>query len=78
MENLWDIDKYQDIIDRSASLGNTIPFFKALYDILTSEEAPISDNTKTQLEVTIKSSKVQLDTIETQHPKVSTRGKSED
>lgn len=78
MENLWDIDKYQDIIDRSASLGNTIPFFKALYDILTSEEAPISDNTKTQLEVTIKSSKVQLDTIETQHPKVNTRGKSED
>jgi hypothetical protein len=47
MENLWDIDKYQDIIDRSANLGNTIPFFKSLYDILTSEEAPISDNTKT-------------------------------
>lgn len=78
MENLWDIDKYQDIIDRSANLGNTIPFFKSLYDILTSEEAPISDNTKTQLEITIKSSKVQLDTITTKHPKVNTRGKSED
>ena len=78
MENLWDIDKYQDIVDRSAELGNTVPFFKSLYDILASEEAPISDNTKTQLEVTIKSSKVQLDTIETNHPKIDTRGKSDE
>ena len=78
MENLWDIDSYQDIVDRSAKLSNTTPFFKALYDILTSEEAPLSENTKTQLEVTIKSSKVQLDTIETKHPKVNTYGKSDE
>lgn len=77
MENLWDIDNYQEIIDRSASLGETDPFFKSLYDILTSEENPLEDNTKTQLEVTIKSAKVQQNTIQVSHPKVDTRGKSD-
>ena len=58
MESLWDIDTYQDIVDRCAEFGNTDEFFAALYDMLTSKEYPLDDNTKTQLEVTIKSAKV--------------------
>ena len=78
MENLWDIDNFQEIVDRCATLGETDPFFKSLYDILTSEENPIDDNTKTQLEVTIKSAKVQQNTIQVSHPKVDTRLKSDE
>lgn len=67
MENLWDIDTYQDIIDNSARLAETDPTFYAVHEMLTSEENPLDDNTKTQLEITIKSSKVQMNTLE-EHP----------
>lgn len=73
MESLWDIDTYQDIVDRCAELGNTDEFFAALYDMLTSKEYPLDDNTKTQLEVTIKSAKVQMNTLKVGHgvPKIT-------
>lgn len=64
MENLWDIDSYQDIIDTTARLAETDPTFYALNEMFTSEENPIDDNTKTQLETTIKSAKIQMNTIE--------------
>lgn len=72
MESLWDIDTYQDIVDRCAEFGNTDEFFAALYDMLTSKEYPLDDNTKTQLEVTIKSAKVQMNTLKVVHgvPKI--------
>ena len=63
-ENLWDIDSYQDIIDTTARLAETDPTFYALNEMFTSEENPIDDNTKTQLETTIKSAKIQMNTIE--------------
>lgn len=46
MENLWDIDSYQDIIDTTARLAETDPTFYALNEMFTSEENPIDDNTK--------------------------------
>jgi hypothetical protein len=58
MENMWNIDKYEDIVNTAARLSKTDPFFYALHEILTSEETPIDENTKTQLEVTIKSAKI--------------------
>lgn len=63
MENMWNIDKYEDIVNTAARLAETDPFFYALHEILTSEETPIDENTKTQLEVTIKSAKIQMNTI---------------
>ena len=37
MENLWDIDSYQDIIDTTARLAETDPTFYALNEMFTSE-----------------------------------------
>lgn len=64
MENLWDIDSYQDIVNTTARLAETDPTFYALSEMFSSEENPIDDNTKTQLETTIKSAKIQMNTIE--------------
>lgn len=64
MENLWDIEHYDDIISRSEILGNTDPFFKVLHSQLTSAENNISVNTQTQLVNTIKSSKNSMTTID--------------
>lgn len=64
MENLWDIDTYEDLVNESARLAETDPLFHAVHELLTSEENPLSENTKTQLEVTIKSAKIQMNTIE--------------
>jgi hypothetical protein len=64
MENLWDIDNYQDILNETARLAETDKTFYALNEMLNSEENPIDDNTKTQLETTIKSAKIQMNTIE--------------
>jgi hypothetical protein len=64
MENLWDIDNYQDILNETARLAETDKTFYALNEMLNSEENPIDDNTKTQLENTIKSAKIQMNTIE--------------
>lgn len=63
MENLWNINTYEDIVNESARLAETDPTFYSLHEMLTSEETPIDDNTKTQLEVTIKSAKIQMNTI---------------
>ena len=63
MENLWDIDSYEDIVNESARLGETDATFYSIHEMLTSEENPIDDNTKTQLETTIKSAKIQMNTI---------------
>lgn len=63
MEELWDVDTYEDIVDRSRVLGNTVPFFKTLYEQLVSVENPLSSNTQTQLLTTIKSSKNSMTTL---------------
>jgi len=64
MENLWDVETYDDIVERSQRLGETDPFFKILHDQLVSVENPISINTQTQLINTIKSSKNSMTTID--------------
>lgn len=63
MDNLWSVETWDDIIDRSLELAKTDPFFQSLYNSITGENTP-DENTQTQLLVTIKSAKNQLTTIQ--------------
>ena len=67
MENLWDIDNYNEMVRRVGELANTYELFYSLYQKLTDPNNPIPENTKTQLEVTVKSFKAKYDTINV-HP----------
>lgn len=80
MDNLWNIDSYQDILNEVARLANTDITFYALNQILNDPENPIDDNTKTQLEVTIKSFKAEFNTINIKHDKIppQTQGMSDE
>lgn len=69
MEHLWDIDTYDDIITECKRLSEADPIFYSMLQMLTSKENPITDNEKRQLEVTIKSAKLQLTTISVEHPR---------
>ena len=64
MNNLWNIDNYQDILTEVARLAKTDATFYALNEMLNDPNNPIDDNTKTQLEVTIKSFNADYLTIE--------------
>lgn len=63
LENLWDIDNFDDLVNETKRLGDTDAFFYQIYEMLTSEDRPLAENTKTQLEITIKSSKNRMNTI---------------
>ena len=63
LENLWDVDSYADLIDTCLSLSAD-PFFRTLYDKLTSTVEPVDEQQATQILNTIKSAKNQLLTIQ--------------
>lgn len=78
MDNLWNINTYQDILNEVARLAKTDKTFYALDQMLNDPENPIDDNTKTQLEVTIKSFKAEFNTINVTHERVPAQGTMSD
>ena len=78
MNNLWDIDSYQDILNEVARLANTDTTFYALNQILNDLENPIDDNTKTQLETTIKSYQAEFNTVKITHGNPGIQGAMSD
>lgn len=63
MENLWEIDSFNEMVETCDRLSKVDPFFYALKQRLTDEDNPLSEWEKTQLEVAIKSSKNSMTTI---------------
>ena len=79
MENLWDIERWEDLESRCLRLGNADPFFKSLYNYLSGANKP-DENTCTQILTTIKSAKNEMTTIEFKEAfeKANSRIQSED
>ena len=63
MENLWDIERWEDLESRCLRLGNSDPFFRSLYNYLSRDNKP-DENTCTQILTTIKSAKNEMTTIQ--------------
>ena len=63
MENLWDIERWEDLESRCLRLGNADPFFKSLYNYISGDNKP-DENTCTQILTTIKSAKNEMTSIE--------------
>lgn len=63
MENLWDIERWEDLENRCLRLGNADPFFKSLYNYLSGDNKP-DENTCTQILTTIKSAKNEMLTLQ--------------
>lgn len=63
MENLWNIDSFDEMVAQCDRLGRTDPFFIALKEKLTDKQNPLNQWQKAQLEVAIKSSKNGMTTI---------------
>lgn len=78
MNNLWNIDNYNDILREVSRLAKTDKTFYALDQMLNDPNNPIDDNTKTQLEVTIKSFKAEFNTISIKHADIPKQGKMSD
>lgn len=66
MENLWNIDSFDEMVAECDRLGRTDPFFVALKEKLTDQQNPLNQWQKAQLEVAIKSSKNGMTTIKIQ------------
>lgn len=79
MENLWDVERWEDLENRCNRLGEADPFFKALYNYLSGDNKP-DENTCTQILTTIKSAKNEMTTIEFSEAfeKANSRIQSED
>lgn len=73
LENLWSIDNYNEMVEEIARLANTEEIFYAINQMLNDPDNPIDDNTKTQIEVTIKSFKAKLDTVKIEYDKPNIR-----
>lgn len=63
MENLWDIERWEDLESRCARLGKMDPFFVSLLNHISGVNKP-DENTCTQILTTIKSAKNEMTTIE--------------
>lgn len=66
MENLWNIDSFDEMVAQCDRLGRTDPFFVALKEKLTDQQNPLNQWQKAQLEVAIKSSKNGMTTVKIQ------------
>lgn len=77
MENLWDIDTFDEIVERCDRLSKVDPFFYALKERLTDEQNPLTQWEKTQLEVAIKSSKNSMTTIKIHPDKPDYKGEKD-
>lgn len=63
MENLWDVERWEDLESRCLRKGNADPFFRSLYNYISGSNKP-DENTCTQILTTIKSAKNEMTTIE--------------
>lgn len=63
MENLWDIEKWEDLESRCLRFGKADPFFLSLYNYISGSNKP-DENTCTQILTTIKSAKNEMTTIQ--------------
>lgn len=71
LENLWDIDSIDEMIERCATLGETDPLFKHIHERLTDQIDPLPEQVLTQLEVTVKSSKNAMNTVQIEQKKAA-------
>lgn len=65
MENLWDIERWEDLENRCARLGKADPFFISLLNYISGANKP-DENTCTQILTTIKSAKNEMTTVQFQ------------
>ena len=63
LNDCWDIETFEDFRQTVRRLSEFDPLFYAINRMINDPNRPISVQQRTQLEVTIKSSKVQMDTI---------------
>jgi hypothetical protein len=63
MENLWDIERWEDLENRCARLGKADPFFISLLNYISGANKP-DENTCTQILTTIKSAKNEMTTVQ--------------
>ena len=77
MENLWDIDTFDEIVERCDRLSAVDPFFYALKERLTDPDNQLTQWEKTQLEVAIKSSKNSMTTIKIHPDKPDYKGEKD-
>ena len=63
LNDCWDIETFEDFRETVRRLSEFDPLFYAINLMINDPNRPISVQQRTQLEVTIKSSKVQMDTI---------------
>ena len=61
LDNLWNIDSYDDLLDKTQKLAKMKPFFAQLYNRFSDPD--IGEQTQTQLLLTIKSAKNTFNTI---------------
>lgn len=77
MENLWDIDTFDEMVERCDRLSAVDPFFYALKERLTDTDNQLTQWEKTQLEVAIKSSKNSMTTIKIHPDKPDYKGEKD-
>lgn len=63
MENLWDVERWEDLENRALRRGKADPFFMAFYNYISGNNKP-DENTCTQILTTIKSAKNEMTTIQ--------------
>lgn len=64
LENLWNVNDWDDLVNRVNNLARTIPFFAVLRDRISDPDYPLPENTVTQLLTTIQSAKNSMDTVQ--------------
>lgn len=64
LEKLWNVDNWEQLIEKTRRLSNADPFFGTLLDVIDNPEFPLDEVTVTQLLTTIQSSKNSMDTLE--------------
>nr|DAX15065.1 MAG TPA: hypothetical protein [Bacteriophage sp.] len=77
MENLWDIDTFDEMVERCDRLSAVDPFFYALKERLADTDNQLTQWEKTQLEVAIKSSKNSMTTIKIHPDKPDYKGEKD-
>ena len=63
LENLWNVNNWDDLIARVRDLAKADPFFAKLREYIDDPDFPLPENTVTQLITTIQSAKNSMDTV---------------
>ena len=70
LNECWDIETFEDLRQTVSRLAEYDPLFYAINQMINDVNNPMPLQQRTQIEVTIKSSKVQMDTIEWDHKRL--------